>query len=81
LNQDPRSGALLPVTISAATKRKPGGGNAGSDVIFIGVYGLKYAAWLSFAALWRGESISFSFSANILFLFFYFLVLLSTAQI
>ena len=27
-------------------KRKPGGGNAGSDFFVIGVYGFKYAAWL-----------------------------------
>jgi hypothetical protein len=27
-------------------KRKPGGGNAGSDFVVIGVYGFKYAAWL-----------------------------------
>jgi hypothetical protein len=27
-------------------KEKPGGGNAGSDLFVIGVYGFKYAAWL-----------------------------------
>src|SRR6187431_2874749 len=29
-----------------ARKEKPGGGNAGSDLFVIGVYGFKYAAWL-----------------------------------
>jgi hypothetical protein len=29
-----------------ARKEKPGGGNAGSDIFVIGVYGFKYAAWL-----------------------------------
>jgi hypothetical protein len=33
-------------SFSGARKRKPGGGNAGSDIFFIGVYGFKYAAWL-----------------------------------
>jgi hypothetical protein len=31
---------------SGARKEKPGGGNAGSDLFVIGVYGFKYAAWL-----------------------------------
>ena len=31
---------------SGPRKEKPGGGNAGSDLFVIGVYGFKYAAWL-----------------------------------
>ena len=31
-------------------KEKPGGGNAGSDLFVIGVYGFKYAAWLLLVA-------------------------------
>jgi hypothetical protein len=56
-------------------KEKPGGGNAGSDFVVIGVYGFKYAAWLSFMPLESGESFCFSCTANVLFFFFYFLVL------
>jgi hypothetical protein len=33
-----------------ARKEKPGGGNAGSGIFVIGVYGFKYAAWLLLAA-------------------------------
>ena len=33
-----------------ARKEKPGGGNAGSDLFVIGVYGFKYAAWLLLVA-------------------------------
>jgi hypothetical protein len=33
-----------------ARKEKPGGGNAGSDLVVIGVYGFKYAAWLLLVA-------------------------------
>jgi hypothetical protein len=32
-------------------KKKPGGGNAGSDFFVIGVYGFKYAAWLVLVTL------------------------------
>jgi hypothetical protein len=56
-------------------KENPGGGNAGSDFVVIGVYGFKYAAWLSFMPLESGESFCFSCTANVLFFFFYFLVL------
>jgi hypothetical protein len=34
----------------AGPKEKPGGGNAGSDLFVIGVYGFKYAAWLLLVA-------------------------------
>jgi hypothetical protein len=34
----------------AFRKEKPGGGNAGSDIFVIGVYGFKYAAWLLLVA-------------------------------
>jgi hypothetical protein len=37
------------------TKEKPGGGNAGSDLFVIGVYGFKYAAWLLLFALESAE--------------------------
>jgi hypothetical protein len=58
-----------------AQKEKPGGGNAGSDIFVIGVYGFKYAAWLSFMPPESGEAICFSFpavsfSSSSLFLFF-----------
>src|SRR5688572_15600504 len=33
-------------SFSGPQKEKPGGGNAGSDLFVIGVYGFKYAAWL-----------------------------------
>ena len=36
-------------------KKKPGGGNAGSDFFVIGVYGFKYAAWLLLVALESAE--------------------------
>jgi hypothetical protein len=36
--------------LSGAQKEKPGGGNAGSDLFVIGVYGFKYAAWLLLVA-------------------------------
>jgi hypothetical protein len=36
-------------------KKKPGGGNAGSDLFVIGVYGFKYAAWLLLVALESAE--------------------------
>src|SRR5688500_9915018 len=35
---------------AGAKKKKPGGGNAGSDLFVIGVYGFKYAAWLLLVA-------------------------------
>jgi hypothetical protein len=38
------------VRFSGARKEKPGGGNAGSDFVVIGVYGFKYAAWLLLVA-------------------------------
>jgi hypothetical protein len=40
-------------------KEKPGGGNAGSDIFVIGVYGFKYAAWLSFMPPESGEAVVF----------------------
>ena len=60
---------------SGARKEKPGGGNAGSDLFVIGVYGFKYAAWLLFLTLESVERIYFSFqpiffSCSSLFLFF-----------
>jgi hypothetical protein len=36
---------------AGSKKKKPGGGNAGSDFFVIGVYGFKYAAWLLLVAL------------------------------
>jgi hypothetical protein len=49
-------------------KEKPGGGNAGSDIFVIGVYGFKYAAWLSFLPLESGESILFLLYSQCFFL-------------
>jgi hypothetical protein len=60
---------------AAAKKEKPGGGNAGLDIFVIGVYGFKYAAWLSFMPPESGEAVCFSFTANSFFFFFSFLVL------
>ena len=37
-------------SFSGPRKEKPGGGNAGSDLFVIGVYGFKYAAWLLLVA-------------------------------
>jgi hypothetical protein len=48
-----------PVTnraFAAPRKKKPGGGNAGSDFFVIGVYGFKYAAWLLLFVLVRALS-------------------------
>jgi hypothetical protein len=42
-------------TASVPKKKKPGGGNAGSDLFVIGVYGFKYAAWLLLVALESAE--------------------------
>jgi len=56
-------------------KEKPGGGNAGLDFVVIGVYGFKYAAWLSFIRPKAVTQFCFSCTANVLFFFFYFLVL------
>jgi hypothetical protein len=56
-------------------KKKPGGGNAGSAVFLIGVYGFKYAAWLALA-MPEGTEPLLLLSSPIFFLFFYFLVLL-----
>jgi hypothetical protein len=58
-------------------KEKPGGGNAGSDIFVIGVYGFKYAAWLSFMPPESGEAVVFLVqpefcSSSSLFLFFDF---------
>jgi hypothetical protein len=61
--------------LAGARKEKPGGGNAGLDIFVIGVYGFKYAAWLSFMPPESGEAICFSCSANSFFFFFSFLVL------
>jgi hypothetical protein len=60
---------------AAAKKEKPGGGNAGLDIFVIGVYGFKYAAWLSFMPPESGEAVCFSCTANSFFFFFSFLVL------
>jgi hypothetical protein len=57
-------------------KKKPGGGNAGSDFFVIGVYGFKYAAWLLLVALESAERLVVIVQPIFLFLFFYFLVLL-----
>ena len=57
-----------------AKKEKPGGGNAGSDIFVIGVYGFKYAAWLSFMPPESGEAVVFLVQP-IFFFFFSFLVL------
>ena len=62
-------------SFSGPRKEKPGGGNAGSDLFVIGVYGFKYAAWL-FArdARKRGADVvivqPISFSCSSTFLFF-----------
>lgn len=61
-------------------KKKPGGGNAGSDFFVIGVYGFKYAAWLLLVALESAERLVVIVQP-IIFLFFYFLVLLYGFQI
>jgi hypothetical protein len=58
-----------------AEKEKPGGGNAGSDLFVIGVYGFKYAAWLVLVTPESAERLLL-LSSRFLFLFFYFLVLL-----
>jgi hypothetical protein len=63
------------VDLSPPKKEKPGGGNAGLDIFVIGVYGFKYAAWLSFMPPESGEAICFSCTANSFFFFFSFLVL------
>ena len=42
-------------SFQGARKEKPGGGNAGSDLFVIGVYGFKYAAWLLLVALESAE--------------------------
>jgi hypothetical protein len=65
--------ALRSITIrtgrfAGPKKERPGGGNAGSDFIFIGVYGFKYAAWLSFMPLESGEAVCFSCTADFLLL-------------
>jgi hypothetical protein len=72
-----RGGAFAPphATRAVRQKRKPGGGNAGSAIFVIGVYGFKYAAWLLFLTLEGAERICFSFqptffSCSSLFLFF-----------
>jgi hypothetical protein len=39
-------GAHHGTSVFGPEKEKPGGGNAGSDLFVIGVYGFKYAAWL-----------------------------------
>jgi hypothetical protein len=49
-------------------KEKPGGGNAGSDIFVIGVYGFKYAAWLSFMPPESGETVVFLVQPNFLLL-------------
>jgi hypothetical protein len=59
---------------AGAKKEKPGGGNAGSDFFVIGVYGFKYAAWLSFMPPESGEAVVFLVQP-IFFFFFSFLVL------
>jgi hypothetical protein len=45
--------------VAGPEKEKPGGGNAGSDIFVIGVYGFKYAAWLSFMPPESGEAVVF----------------------
>jgi hypothetical protein len=55
-----------------AKKRKPGGGNAGLDFVVIGVYGFKYAAWLSFMPLESGESVLFFLYSQCSFLLLLF---------
>jgi len=59
---------------AGAKKEKPGGGNAGSDIFVIGVYGFKYAAWLSFIRPRAVKRFVFLFQP-IFFFFFSFLVL------
>jgi len=69
------------VVFAGPKKKKPGGGNAGSDFFVIGVYGFKYAAWMLLIAL-RGALIGLLLlSSRFFFLFFYFLVLLYGFQI
>jgi len=51
-----------------ARKEKPGGGNAGLDFFVIGVYGFKYAAWLSFMPPESGETVCFSCPADLFLL-------------
>jgi hypothetical protein len=60
---------------SGPRKEKPGGGNAGSDLFVIGVYGFKYAAWLLLVAPESAERLVLIVQP-IFFLFFCFLVLL-----
>ena len=62
------------IFFAGAKKEKPGGGNAGSDFFVIGVYGFKYAAWLSFMPPESGEAVVFLVQP-IFFFFFSFLVL------
>jgi hypothetical protein len=57
-------------------KEKPGGGNAGSDLFVIGVYGFKYAAWLLLVAPESAERLVVIVQPMFVFLFFCFLVLL-----
>jgi hypothetical protein len=57
---------------TAAKKEKPGGGNAGLDFVVIGVYGFKYAAWLSFIPPESGESVLFFLYSQCSFLLLLF---------
>jgi hypothetical protein len=61
----------------APKKKNPAVGTPGQTFVVIGVYGFKYAAWLSFSPLESGESDLFFlysqkfFSCSSIFLFFY----------
>jgi hypothetical protein len=63
-------------SFAGAKKEKPGGGNAGLDIFVIGVYGFKYAAWLSFMPPESGEAVCFSCPAD-----FFLLLLFSCSSI
>jgi hypothetical protein len=63
------------IGFAEAKKKKPGGGNAGSDLFVIGVYGFKYAAWLLLVAPESAERLvvivqPIFFSCSSTFLFF-----------
>jgi hypothetical protein len=53
---------------AGAKKENPAVGTPGSDIFVIGVYGFKYAAWLSFMPPESGEAVCFSFPADLFLL-------------
>ena len=65
------------VVFAGPKKKKPGGGNAGSEnFLLIGVYGFKYAAWLLLLTPESAERLvlivqPIFFSCSSTFLFFY----------